>query len=409
MVGDGRGYKVPAVINPGSARCIRVYVPDDPDYLAAFWASYQYLGTWHAWERDADKRGKLAAAVWRPWTVVSRSQFDSGVECDLPDVDPLYPETDGIDEVDDALWYWKTIIEDVVAYLDDESPYTLEIVSSSVLVDAGIDIGSALAGLIDYLTPLTPVERAAAVGSIDWHDMRDKIFCGLPAKYDDTKHWLDLLSDAIFAWLTDASGFIYDALQTFVNYVNGIFGGSYLSAFAAADPGGGGGFAFGDPACEFEHEFDFTVSPCGFLVDYITDYNAGSWVPGTGFVTGIKHTASYHRSVSLMYPFFPTRNITRWEFDVTITKGHFDSPSSTYGYYSVLYYNGSARSGYLIVTVAGNMVDGVQTIGSNHTQDCNGIYFRGLAAQGNLESEVQDGEFIITAARVMGHGTDPFV
>jgi len=406
---DGAGYKIPAVIDPGSARCIRVYVPDDPDYLAAFWGALSYMGRWVAWERDSDKKGKLAAAVWRRWIDISRNQYELLGGCDLPLPDPVYPETDGIEEIDDALWYWLTIIQQVVDLLDSESPYTLEIVADSVMGQIGYDLTGGIAALVDYFEPMTPAERAAEIAAIDWQDMRDKVYCELPAKYTDHDHWLDQVSSAIFAWLNETAGDIYDALQTMSDWMIDTLSGRWIGSFANADPGGGAGFGFSDPACTFFHEWDFTTSAGAFDWKYISDYDAGSWVSGVGFEEGKKHTASWHRSIGIMLPFFPTRVISRWEFDVTVEKGHFDSPSSTYGYYSVLYYNGSARSGYLIVSVAGNMNDGTYTIGSNHTQACNGIYMRGLAAQGNLESEAEAGTFIITGCRVWGAGTDPFI
>lgn len=59
------GYLIPDNAQPDSLRCVRVYLPDDPLYLAALLGSLTYLGTWAAWERDAEKRGRLAALAWK--------------------------------------------------------------------------------------------------------------------------------------------------------------------------------------------------------------------------------------------------------------------------------------------------------------------------------------------------------
>jgi hypothetical protein len=62
---DGKGYLIPDPIDPVNMICIRVWVPDDRLYIAAFWGAYQFFTTWVAWAKDPLKRGREAAAVWR--------------------------------------------------------------------------------------------------------------------------------------------------------------------------------------------------------------------------------------------------------------------------------------------------------------------------------------------------------
>lgn len=70
-----KGYKLPDIIDPGSVRCIRVYVPDDPLYIAAFWGAYEFFTSWLAWERDSEHRGLAAASVWKEAFNQSREEY----------------------------------------------------------------------------------------------------------------------------------------------------------------------------------------------------------------------------------------------------------------------------------------------------------------------------------------------
>ena len=82
-----KGYILPSAIDPGATKCIRAYVPDDPLYIAAFWGSYEFLANWLAWERDAAKRGKDAAAVWRIAFERAREEWlCSGGTCGIMDI-----------------------------------------------------------------------------------------------------------------------------------------------------------------------------------------------------------------------------------------------------------------------------------------------------------------------------------
>lgn len=44
--------------------CIMLMYPNEPEYRQALMSAYFYFGTWIAWERDQDKRGKDAALAW---------------------------------------------------------------------------------------------------------------------------------------------------------------------------------------------------------------------------------------------------------------------------------------------------------------------------------------------------------
>ena len=59
------GYLIPENAQPAGIRCLRVFVPDAPLYIAAFLGALTYFGQWTAWERDEQKRGQFAAQAWR--------------------------------------------------------------------------------------------------------------------------------------------------------------------------------------------------------------------------------------------------------------------------------------------------------------------------------------------------------
>lgn len=87
------GYRLPATIEPGDDVCIRVYVPKDSLYLAAFWAQYERLGMWLAWERGGT-RAKEAAAAWKVRIAKARQINDCAEgDCGIMDVrtKPNYP------------------------------------------------------------------------------------------------------------------------------------------------------------------------------------------------------------------------------------------------------------------------------------------------------------------------------
>jgi len=81
-----KAYILPDNIDPDNDKCIRVYVPDEPEYIAAFWGAYEYLTAWLAWERDTQKRGKQAAARWKESFLRAREEYlCSGGKCGIMD------------------------------------------------------------------------------------------------------------------------------------------------------------------------------------------------------------------------------------------------------------------------------------------------------------------------------------
>lgn len=57
-------YKLPENIVPETTLNLCVPIPNEPEYIQAFLASYSHLARWVAWERDGTQNASLAASVW---------------------------------------------------------------------------------------------------------------------------------------------------------------------------------------------------------------------------------------------------------------------------------------------------------------------------------------------------------
>ena len=77
----GKGYLLPAVINPERRRCIPVYVPDHPDHIRAFLGQLDMLSYWWTWARDEARTAAQVARVWRGVIEQVRETLDAGEGC----------------------------------------------------------------------------------------------------------------------------------------------------------------------------------------------------------------------------------------------------------------------------------------------------------------------------------------
>lgn len=82
-----RGYLIPDNPEPETDVCVRVYIPNDPLYIAAFWGGYEHFTSWNAWMRDELKRGAVAASRWKQAFVRARNEWlCADGECGIMDV-----------------------------------------------------------------------------------------------------------------------------------------------------------------------------------------------------------------------------------------------------------------------------------------------------------------------------------
>lgn len=62
---ETRGYLLPNPVTGYDLICVRLKIPDHPDYKAAFYGSITELTKWWTWEKTGDTLGSQAAAYWR--------------------------------------------------------------------------------------------------------------------------------------------------------------------------------------------------------------------------------------------------------------------------------------------------------------------------------------------------------
>lgn len=87
---DG-GYRLPAIIEPDTTKCVRFFIPDEQMHRLAFWGAIGELGYWWNWERDEDKRGAAVARVWRD--VIEDAKVSECEECQDCDEDDVLEDT----------------------------------------------------------------------------------------------------------------------------------------------------------------------------------------------------------------------------------------------------------------------------------------------------------------------------
>jgi hypothetical protein len=74
-------YILPEIIDPGAFQCVKIYLPADTLYYAAFWRAFQFFGTWKAWQSGDSVRDLAAAALWREAFDMSRAEWLEGDSC----------------------------------------------------------------------------------------------------------------------------------------------------------------------------------------------------------------------------------------------------------------------------------------------------------------------------------------
>lgn len=168
---EPKGYKLPALVTvEEELACTIVYYPDKPEYRQALMGALLHFGTWTAWERDAAKRGRLAAKSWQAaneltmeclmancfdeviaaikslQTTVSVDCFCEAITID-PQGDPIVPIIPGIGDVpttygeDDTTGYTWTEYQALIcsqahAYVDyiiAQNAHLMDLLSTGII------------------------------------------------------------------------------------------------------------------------------------------------------------------------------------------------------------------------------------------------------------------------------------
>jgi len=82
---------IPDDLNPVGRRCVKLLIPDDPQWIRMFWGYLWGLAKWYTYQRDGADSGKQIAAVWRQIWFEAHSAFDLD-ECDAPPIETFIAE-----------------------------------------------------------------------------------------------------------------------------------------------------------------------------------------------------------------------------------------------------------------------------------------------------------------------------
>lgn len=78
-----KGFLVPSIPNPPGRKCVRLWIPDEPQHIANFWGVLNFLTLWTEYERTGDTTGVETADVWKDVYLSARQYFELG-DCDMP-------------------------------------------------------------------------------------------------------------------------------------------------------------------------------------------------------------------------------------------------------------------------------------------------------------------------------------
>lgn len=350
----GRGaYLLPDDPNPGQYWTVCAYIPKDIRHLEAFWASLAHLAQWTAWETDPAKRAAQAAQAWKIANELTRSNWMSGGECDVPcafrqnpddpcqleysqdggetwllmfdyslcpTYAPPYPgEPPGANEcAAGALLAWLMALIETVWYYEDQgwNNFQIQKVVQDTLVslDPSFSEFTGVALWVDVTREYVGAARDEVLDQCTWKDAFDAIAALVNADGTLPSDWCEQLLNVweILPPIVGVSiaNLLCPLSTSGLNRIVAIMGDNFCS-FASAC----GGAACGD-------SYDFTVSDGGWTLREHPDPEIGligEYVPAVGWrsqIDGVSvHTRLYFRS-----PDFPAGCvITRVE--VTYTRG----------------------------------------------------------------------------------------
>lgn len=314
-----KAYLLPENPAPDHLRCVRIYLPDDPGFVAAFWGSMDYLATWLAWERDDDHTAAIAAASMQAAVDLSRDEWlvkGCATIIEAPYTEETPDGRTPAEAATDDLFAW--LIDLLTAILDAlaDSVPTAEIkadIAGEIASVTGKDGTDTADKMVEAMAGKTPAEQAAAVDPDNWQDLRNRSYCKQPEYLTDKwsySHWLDRLAesliDAITEDLDDAIDWLFDAL----NAAAALITGENASQIIEAGDGGGASFGWTTPDCIGCRRYYFRDDLFGW------DVTTGTWVADEGIRT--EQTAGREKiDVFLDLPDEPNITEVAIEYDST--------------------------------------------------------------------------------------------
>lgn len=318
---DGKGYKLPLIIDPGGVVCMRAYLPNDAHYIMAWWGCYEYLTTWLAWERDGTTRGRQAGDLIKPLFVRARDEWLTGDgACQVA---PDMTMNNAWEVLLDFLWGLKTLIDWVDAWLDaGESASEIK----SWLVSY-TERYPALPSIIDSMASMTEAERQAAIDAWDWLEMAGDVWCNEDCELIASTTPSEMIAFTQCA-ISKSLSYIMEQAGSMADWFTDLLSDelAYMgfADLAGAVPNGGDLFGFTEPSCEWSHVFDFTLSDGGWeqTPRWGVEWQCGVWVDGVGWVY-TDTEPDLKRRHALIRIQFPRSTITSFRVNYTLVKGTF--------------------------------------------------------------------------------------
>lgn len=402
MTTEKRAYLLPEDIDPDDDLCIRVYIPNDPIYIGAFWNAYEYFTKWGAWERDDAHRGVEAASRWLSSFEQARDEWLLGLGACCPFI-PVSEEP--LDNLADLLWSIKEVFEQIDNWLDDG--YTATQIKG--WMTNYIQRFPGLADAIDAMSLETSVDRQAALNAFDWQSAYDGIWC------DDSCD----LSD-----YTGAFGFIgwsECAITKFLSYLevqidemsewvftgfDGVVDWAGIPWLSSMTPAGGLNFDFITPVCPFTHTWDFSEESG----DWVGDWNpgfGGHWGDGQGWLPDVRQQPDDNqwRKSYWLYREFTGTYITSLKVNVTLDKGNINATGAS-GFIIKGTLEG-VQQGYVSRTFS-QLSNGTWEYTYVFDDECDRLEVYTACSRHATEAGATSGSVVLNSAVVMGMGDDPF-
>ena len=269
---------IPETVDPETVKCMRVYFPDDPLYSSALIDSLLQLSQWTAWERDAEKRAKDVAAVWKPLIEQTIDEYLSGGGCGvvdvrqnpdipcqlektsdgqywqvfayltdcldlrnqvLPGIYPVPPAGETSEEAaaDDIMVWWFYIVDQMIDAADSGGTEAELIELHRQIVEPitpGFPVFDGGEKLAKAILAKTAAERAIGRSGSDWQGLYE----GLSCYAESDGHWLNRAADYIYDFLNDSSDWLLNALDVTAAAIGGA--GLTRASYTVAGEGGGG-------------------------------------------------------------------------------------------------------------------------------------------------------------------------